>query len=454
MSPSESSSEVQQRNLKETLRRTLLSKSSPTVQFSSSVLFEDTKRQAQISSMSAEVTPVTKPSVHQTLLTSSDISDVFEGTKYFTPQFSFTKDINYSEMQDKTTAPSVPINAKDDVPKFVNEHVSSLLSKNIFKPSYISSKKVSSEITVNSSHNSLPSDSSTLQFSLVPYPHAIQSSEFQQQNPCPLSEDVLCSNSKKTTFEIARNNSSSHTDLNAINSSNLSLSLASSTSSDITSLTETQSQERFEFSTSSVSVHISKLSDKERINSCKTNAVSKRTLRPNPLALSEPTRNLDTQSSENSTFDSVIVAESAFWKLSRFEDQMYWTLKHRNSSESTPQTLTQLKSLSHVSADKRITSKVSPALPQLSLSQANDSPDRLERITVLGLFEMTTRNGERAEGRSELAAARLAVSHINEKRLLPGYQLELITNDTKVTSADSFSLCSEFCFCYYREIVI
>jgi gamma-aminobutyric acid type B receptor len=82
-----------------------------------------------------------------------------------------------------------------------------------------------------------------------------------------------------------------------------------------------------------------------------------------------------------------------------------------------------------------ITSKISSSITQRSVSQANNSSDHLERITVLGLFEMTTRAGERAEGHSELAAARLAVSHINEQRLLPGYQLELITNDTKVTSA-------------------
>jgi gamma-aminobutyric acid type B receptor len=65
---------------------------------------------------------------------------------------------------------------------------------------------------------------------------------------------------------------------------------------------------------------------------------------------------------------------------------------------------------------------------------AKGSSDHLERITVLGLFDMTTRAGERPEGRSELAAARLAVRHINERQLLVDYQLELITNDTKVSS--------------------
>lgn len=54
-------------------------------------------------------------------------------------------------------------------------------------------------------------------------------------------------------------------------------------------------------------------------------------------------------------------------------------------------------------------------------------------ISLLGLFELSTRNGLRVEGLSELAAAELAVHHINKReRLLPGYTLQLITNDTKV----------------------
>lgn len=54
-------------------------------------------------------------------------------------------------------------------------------------------------------------------------------------------------------------------------------------------------------------------------------------------------------------------------------------------------------------------------------------------ISLLGLFELSTRNGLRVEGLSELAAAELAVRHINKReRLLPGYTLQLITNDTKV----------------------
>lgn len=54
------------------------------------------------------------------------------------------------------------------------------------------------------------------------------------------------------------------------------------------------------------------------------------------------------------------------------------------------------------------------------------------KISLLGLFELTTRWGLRPEGQSELAAAQMAVKHINRQGILPGYTLELITNDTQV----------------------
>jgi hypothetical protein len=54
------------------------------------------------------------------------------------------------------------------------------------------------------------------------------------------------------------------------------------------------------------------------------------------------------------------------------------------------------------------------------------------KISLLGLFELTTRGGSRPEGQSELMAAKLAVQHINMQGVLPGYTLELITNDTQV----------------------
>ncbi|CAH2077063.1 unnamed protein product, partial [Iphiclides podalirius] len=52
-------------------------------------------------------------------------------------------------------------------------------------------------------------------------------------------------------------------------------------------------------------------------------------------------------------------------------------------------------------------------------------------VSILGLFELTVGQAPRAEGASELAAAKLAVSHVNRREILPGYKLQLITNDTK-----------------------
>lgn len=69
-----------------------------------------------------------------------------------------------------------------------------------------------------------------------------------------------------------------------------------------------------------------------------------------------------------------------------------------------------------------------------SKSVSNRGGAKLSKVSLLGLFEMTTHLGPRWEGKSELAAAELAVKHINERRLLRGYEMELITNDTQVTS--------------------
>ncbi|XP_063357880.1 gamma-aminobutyric acid type B receptor subunit 2 [Cydia amplana] len=52
-------------------------------------------------------------------------------------------------------------------------------------------------------------------------------------------------------------------------------------------------------------------------------------------------------------------------------------------------------------------------------------------VSILGLFELSVGVAPRAEGASELAAAQLAVQHVNQRGLLPGYKLHLFTNDTK-----------------------
>ncbi|KAH8409568.1 hypothetical protein KR222_008550 [Zaprionus bogoriensis] len=72
---------------------------------------------------------------------------------------------------------------------------------------------------------------------------------------------------------------------------------------------------------------------------------------------------------------------------------------------------------------------------QVFESERRMSRDEIQRnhgkIVLLGLFELSTKRGPRPDGLSELGAATMAVEHINRKRLLPGYTLELVTNDTQ-----------------------
>lgn len=74
---------------------------------------------------------------------------------------------------------------------------------------------------------------------------------------------------------------------------------------------------------------------------------------------------------------------------------------------------------------------------QVFESERRMSRDEIQRnhgkIVLLGLFELSTKRGPRPDGLSELGAATMAVEHINRKRLLPGYTLELVTNDTQVS---------------------
>lgn len=92
-----------------------------------------------------------------------------------------------------------------------------------------------------------------------------------------------------------------------------------------------------------------------------------------------------------------------------------------------------------------------PSLPQrqryLKVNQVFESERRMSpaevqrnhgKIVLLGLFELSTSRGPRPDGLSELGAATMAVEHINRKRLLPGYTLELVTNDTQVRGCHSW----------------
>ena len=57
--------------------------------------------------------------------------------------------------------------------------------------------------------------------------------------------------------------------------------------------------------------------------------------------------------------------------------------------------------------------------------------DNLKKLYIGGLFALSNANPSRND-KSELAAAELALRHINEQRYVRGYQLELVYNDTKV----------------------
>lgn len=90
------------------------------------------------------------------------------------------------------------------------------------------------------------------------------------------------------------------------------------------------------------------------------------------------------------------------------------------------------KNIGDKSARKKLKSVTKSPNNVTAKSVSSRGMKKLSKVSLLGLFEMTTHLGTRWEGKSELAAAELAVKHINERGLLPGYMLELITNDTQV----------------------
>ncbi|KAK8727207.1 hypothetical protein OTU49_009751, partial [Cherax quadricarinatus] len=59
-------------------------------------------------------------------------------------------------------------------------------------------------------------------------------------------------------------------------------------------------------------------------------------------------------------------------------------------------------------------------------------PERV--VPILGLFDLSVRGEPRQGGRAELAAAQLALTHINEQHVIPGYKLVMFHNDTKCDS--------------------
>lgn len=54
-------------------------------------------------------------------------------------------------------------------------------------------------------------------------------------------------------------------------------------------------------------------------------------------------------------------------------------------------------------------------------------------LYVLGLFELTGPCAAARGGPAERAAARVAIRHVNQRHVIPGYRLEMYDNDTKVS---------------------
>ncbi|KAK9885646.1 hypothetical protein WA026_012410 [Henosepilachna vigintioctopunctata] len=54
-------------------------------------------------------------------------------------------------------------------------------------------------------------------------------------------------------------------------------------------------------------------------------------------------------------------------------------------------------------------------------------------VNVLGLFELSTKWGKREAGESEVWAAKIAIERINRLNIIPGYSMNLLVNDTKVS---------------------
>lgn len=76
-------------------------------------------------------------------------------------------------------------------------------------------------------------------------------------------------------------------------------------------------------------------------------------------------------------------------------------------------------------------------------------PKKEGTIYILGLFELSTKWGERPEGLSELAAAELAIKHVNQLKALPNYELNLIVNNTEVCDCFKIFFFSKLKFLIY-----
>ena len=88
-----------------------------------------------------------------------------------------------------------------------------------------------------------------------------------------------------------------------------------------------------------------------------------------------------------------------------------------------------------------------------STEETDDSHTTLKTLYIGGLFDLSG-GIPSSNDQSELAAAQLALRHINDQRYVPGYRLELVYNDTKVRECLSYEPChnlhlSADCVCLY-----
>ncbi|XP_042863998.1 uncharacterized protein LOC122248198 [Penaeus japonicus] len=81
-----------------------------------------------------------------------------------------------------------------------------------------------------------------------------------------------------------------------------------------------------------------------------------------------------------------------------------------------------------------ISSRDLSSTPSAPLTSGTTSKTPLRVVPILGLFDLTARPDQHLGGRSELAAAQLALKHINHQEVIPGHELALFTNDTHCDS--------------------
>ncbi|XP_067625916.1 gamma-aminobutyric acid type B receptor subunit 2 isoform X1 [Eurosta solidaginis] len=145
------------------------------------------------------------------------------------------------------------------------------------------------------------------------------------------------------------------------------------------------------------------------------------------------TSNAPTMAKENTTY------------LAFSQKQSQQQAKHLRNSNDTQKY--NVNASSDVQTEEKLnfsrsSTRISANWPQstLKVNQVFESQRRMtaaeiernsRRIVLLGLFELTDKQGQRFDGWSELNAAQMAVEHINRKQILPGYILELLTNDTQ-----------------------